>query len=182
MTFPRLSFVCRALFTLVALLYLNRHSTAVMDFLARPPPAAPAASLSDAVLASAKDTQSDALYPDAYRQSWGSDGGSDDSEDDRVPPPRVKGYAGGSRRSFASGETGVSAAGEAVAVAALASDYGAWLKRLAVRLRRATPAGGRFVRLRRIGPAVTGEQVSECYLNLTRWRFNGALPRVSRGR
>ncbi|CAM9634960.1 unnamed protein product, partial [Choristocarpus tenellus] len=48
---------------------------------------------------------------------------------------------------------------EAVAAAALATDYTAWLTRLAVRLRRAVPAGECFVRLRCIDRAITGEQV-----------------------
>lgn len=134
-----------------------------MDYLAQPPPAA--------------------LPPDAAPHG---DGGSDTSDagyitsDDILEEERGAqqgagghghghGYDGataagasGSHRSFSGAgkdADGGPSAGQAVAVAALATDYGAWLKRLAVRLRRATPAGERFVRLRCIGPAVTGEQV-----------------------
>lgn len=112
-------------------------------------------------------------------RSWdGSNGSaSDDSDDDGLVAPGTRSGAGtGTRPGYgdfqrpftpntgsSNRKTGVGddpkAAGEAVAGAALAADYGVWLKRLAVRLRRSTPAGGRFVRLRRIGPSVTGEQV-----------------------
>lgn len=121
-----------------------------MDYLAQPPPAAP---------------PSDAAPH--------GDGGSDTSDagyitsDDVLEEERGGAQHGGSgssqkQRSFSrpeDGGDGGPSAGQAVAVAALATDYGAWLKRLAVRLRRATPAGERFVRLRCIGPAVTGDQV-----------------------
>ncbi len=136
-----------------------------MDYLAQPPPAAPP---SDAV-------------PHGDGGSDTSDAGyitSDDVlEEERGGAPHGAGghgrdAGGGSggggggssqkQRSFSRAEDdgdGGPSAGQAVAVAALATDYGAWLKRLAVRLRRATPAGERFVRLRCIGPAVTGDQV-----------------------
>lgn len=132
-----------------------------MDYLAQPPPAS--------------------LLPDAVPHG---DGGSDTSdagyitsddilEEDRGAQQEAGGHghghdgatasggASGNHRPFSGAKDadGGPSAGQAVAVAALATDYGAWLKRLAVRLRRATPAGERFVRLRCIGPAVTGEQV-----------------------
>lgn len=155
-------------------------STAVVDFLAQPPPEAPAPTEAT--------TES---FANADAENWqGSDDSSceDYSEDELVAPPRAGGgfptttaaapsrYSRSGQRHFAAGNNDVGpggggsfapkdddpkAAGEAVAGAALAADYGAWLKRLAVRLRRATPAGDRFVRLRRIGPTVTGEQVRE---------------------
>lgn len=127
-----------------------------MDFLAQPPHAA--AGKPEATLAACDSANGG----DGDRASWdGSDGGSltDESEDEQAPGA---GRGGRSKRSFVAGKAGTGAdpspAGEAVAVAALATDYGAWLKRLAVRLRRSTPAGECFVRLRCIGPAVTGEQ------------------------
>lgn len=99
-------------------------------------------------------------------QSWdGSNDGSpsDESADERRTHNRDGSGSGGSRRPFGGSKAGPitdsSSLGHAMAGAALATDYGAWLKRLAVKLRRATPAGERFVRLRRIGPAVTGEEV-----------------------
>lgn len=147
---------------LCACLYLT--STAVMDYLAQPAPASlPADDLSANGNGGGADTGSD----------HGSDGyfTSDDlllnDDDDRGSRHTTASSSSHHRRRpFSSGKadgggggSGPSAAGQAVAGAALASDYGTWLKRLAVRLRRATPAGERFVRLRCIGPAVTGEQV-----------------------
>lgn len=154
-----------------------------MDFLAQPPPEAHAPTEATTVSSANVDAEN----------WQGSDDSSceDYSEDELVAPPRASGgfstittgakrsrYSRSGRRHFAAGNNDGSAggggsfapedddpkaAGEAVAGAALAADYGAWLKRLAVRLRRATPAGDRFVRLRRIGPTVTGEQVREKY-------------------
>lgn len=134
-----------------------------MDFLAQPPhEAQPLSSEGN------KGSSDDATHGNEDRQSWdGSDARSatDESDDEGAPGA---GYSDASRRTFVTGKVGTgvnanpSAAGEAMAVAALATDYGTWLKRLAVKLRRSTPAGERFVRLRRIGPAVTGEQVRDC--------------------
>lgn len=129
-----------------------------MDYLAQPPPAA---SSLDASL-HGRDVGSDTGSEDGYLTSQ-------DLDEERAAQQGTRGHnrGGGSvgsarqRRPFSAGKdigAGPSA-GQAVAVAALATDYGAWLKRLAVRLRRATPAGERFVRLRSVGPAVTGEQV-----------------------
>lgn len=133
-----------------------------MDFLARPSLEAQALSPEGN-----KGSNDDATCGNEDRQSWdSSDAGSVTDESGDEGPPRA-GYGGASRRSLSAGKVGTgvsadpSAAGEALAVAALATDYGAWLKRLAVKLRRSTPAGENFVRLRRIGPAVTGEQVRE---------------------
>ena len=124
-----------------------------------------------------KGPRNESTHDSADLQSWeGSDGDdsvSDDSEDERGREQgrrRGRGHRDDGRGgSFALGRAAdavdPSAAGEAVAVAALATDYGQWLKRLAVKLRRATPAGQRLVRLRSIGPAVTGEQVGESSKN-----------------
>lgn len=145
------------------------YSTAVMDFLAQPPPA-PRASPDAMPATNEKDARNESVHGSADRQSWqGSDGDSvsDDSEDERGRG-RGRGaeHGDGAGGSFVAGKgadaVDPSSAGEAVAVAALATDYGQWLKRLAVKLRRATPAGQRHVRLRVIGPAVTGEQVRDC--------------------
>lgn len=129
-----------------------------MDFLAPPPKVS--LEMSEAVLPGEEDGVDGVEREDEI--SWGgSDGGSNDSSDER--PPRSRGLSndgrGASLNPFASGTGEPSPAGEAVAGAALASDYGAWLKRLAVRLRRGAPAGDRFVRLRRISPVVTGDEV-----------------------
>ncbi|CAM9483306.1 unnamed protein product [Scytosiphon promiscuus] len=137
-------------------------STAVMDYLAQPPPAAPPA----------EGFSEDGLRDYSVQGNGGSENGSDSgysTADDlleeetgsRQGTEAQRKNASRRRKTFAPDAAGggPSAAGEAVAVAALASDYGSWLKRLAVRLRRSTPAGERFVRLRCISPAVTGAQV-----------------------
>lgn len=136
----------------------SEKSTAVMDYLAKPPPAA---SSLDASLHGG-DVGSDNSSNDAYLISQ-------DLDEERAAQQGASGHdrddgsvgSARQRRPFSAGKDAGAgpSAGQAVAVAALATDYGAWLKRLAVRLRRATPAGERFVRLRSIGPAVTGEQV-----------------------
>eukprot|EP00752_Nemacystus_decipiens_P011084 g9848.t1 len=137
-------------------------STAVMDYLAQPPPPA-ALPPADAVPhgdggSDTSDagyiTSDDILDEDRGGAQQGASGHGHDGATAAGGPPK-------NHRSFSGAEDadGGASAGQAVAVAALATDYGAWLKRLAVRLRRATPAGERFVRLRCIGPAVTGEQV-----------------------
>ncbi|CAN0236426.1 unnamed protein product, partial [Laminaria digitata] len=146
-------------------------STAVMDFLAQPPPAAARVSPDAMLDASENSARNESAHGSADRQSWdGSDG--DDSAGGGAGEGRGRegggggggGHGeggGGGGRSFATAGKAAddSSAGEAVAVAALATDYGRWLKRLAVKLRRATPPGQRLVRLRSVGPAVTGEQV-----------------------
>ncbi|CBN77240.1 hypothetical protein Esi_0038_0149 [Ectocarpus siliculosus] len=134
-------------------------STAVMDYLAQPAPASLPADDLSANGGGGAEAGSD----------HGSDGyfTSDDllvnDDDERGSRHTTASTSSHHRRPFSSGKadggSGPSAAGQAVAGAALASDYGTWLKRLAVRLRRATPAGEQFVRLRCISPAVTGEQV-----------------------
>lgn len=146
-----------------------RFSTAVMDFLAQPvhEPSTPPKHILGV-------KYPDNSSADVDVRSWdGSDASAcDDSDDDfiarRAGADSRRAYSS-HRRLLAAGSGGgkakvavndPKAAGEAVAGAALAAEYGLWLKRLAVRLRRSTPAGERFVRLRRIGPAVTGEQVS----------------------
>lgn len=148
-----------------ACLYLT--STAVMDYLAQPAPASLPADDVSANGGGGVDAGSD----------HGSDGyfTSDDlllnEDDERGSRHTAASSSSYHRRPFSSGKadggSGPSAAGQAVAGAALASDYGTWLKRLAVRLRRATPAGERFVRLRCISPAVTGEQVVNSLLWIT---------------
>lgn len=137
-----------------------------MDYLAQPPPAA----------RPADDFSEDSRLRDySVQGNGGSENGSDSGystaddllEEETGSRQGMEGRKNPSRKPFApdaaaasgGGGGGPSAAGEAVAVAALASDYGSWLKRLAVRLRRSTPAGERFVRLRCISPAVTGAQV-----------------------
>lgn len=128
-----------------------------MDFVAQPPQEAP---VSTEAMTITRDSNDSSVHGNMDGHSWdGSQlSGTDDSDDEIVPDARY----GESQRPFidTANAAGPSAAGEAVAVAALTADYGAWLKRLAVRLRRAIPAGERFVRLRRIAPAVTGEEVS----------------------
>lgn len=136
-----------------------------MDFLAPPPKVS--FEMSEAVLPGEEDGV-DGVERDE-EMSWdGSDGGSNDSSDERPPQSRrlSKDSRSASLNPFASGTGEPSPAGEAVAGAALASDYGAWLKRLAVRLRRGAPAGDRFVRLRCISPVVTGDEV---------WFFRGLV-------
>lgn len=136
-----------------------------MDYLAQPPSAAPPA---------VEDFSEDGRRDYSVQGNGGSDNGSDSGystaddllEEETRSRQGMEGQqrnAERRRQPFASdvaGGGGPSAAGEAVAGAALASDYGSWLKRLAVRLRRSTPAGERFVRLRCISPAVTGAQVT----------------------
>lgn len=132
-------------------------STAVIEFLAQP-------------------TQKRAVSPELEQAGRDGDDGSSRNEDrgwdgdesdysdesDEFDHKPTSGSGSGGSRSFFTGKAGAGRStnpGEAVAVAALASDYGTWLRRLAVRLRRATPPGDRFVRLRRISPAITGEEV-----------------------
>lgn len=138
--------------------YLSLFSTAVMEYLAQPPPAALPSDAGPHV-DGGSDT-SDAGYitsDDILEEERGAQQGASGHGYDGT----AAAGSSGNHRSFSGAKDvdGGPSAGQAVAVAALATDYGAWLKRLAVRLRRATPAGERFVRLRCIGPAVTGEQV-----------------------
>ena len=149
----------------VALASVSRSpvsSTAVMDYLAQPPPPAPLPPSDAAPHGDGGSDTSDAGYitsDDILEEDRGGGGGGAQQGADGHGHDGTA--AAGNRRSFSGAKDadGGPSAGQAVAVAALATDYGAWLKRLAVRLRRATPAGERFVRLRCIGPAVTGEQV-----------------------
>lgn len=137
-----------------------------MDFLAPPPKVS--LEMSEAVLPGEEDGVDGVEREDEI--SWdGSDGGSNESSDERPSRSRrpSKDDRSASLNPFASGTGEPSPAGEVVAGAALASDYGAWLKRLAVRMRRGAPAGDRFVRLRCISPVVTGDEVG-CFRVLMR--------------
>lgn len=136
---------------------LHPSSTTVMEFLAQPSPDAPS---SAGAAQGANDPETHAAREEADEGS--SDGSAGSEGDGCKDEAASKGGRGGRpQRLFGdkAGATSDASTGEAVAVAALASEYGSWLKRLAVRLRRAVPAGSHSVRLRRVSPAVTGDQV-----------------------